>query len=282
MQTEKSLCFNSSSFPVVEIPSSSEVQQKKKYFIPNTSGYDYDEQYPFLSNDLSQQTKQAFHNIVKAFQEKIPNFVLSWIEHMVITVQREEDFSSCLSVLMKEFNYQLPACRMVVAASPFEEEEKRDHQVKPLVQLQATCSVPHLFDVGSSFSQSEEKKKEEELEFKTITRYHVGQRYSESAAYANVLYVSGQVPEDDGKKDIKGQTKEVLDALDQRLKEAGTDKTKLLMVQIFLASMEDFNGMNEVWDQWVPKENAPPRATVEAKLARPYWRIELVATAALL
>ncbi|KAG2388234.1 hypothetical protein C9374_000398 [Naegleria lovaniensis] len=174
---------------------------------------------------------------------------------------------------MKEFNYHLPSCKLQTSFGG-------GLQDQVLVQLQAVCSVPSS---SSSLSESEKNELISNTESDTtrITRFHVGNRYSESAVYGNVLYISGQVPDDDGKKDIEGQTEEVLAALDQRLKEAGTDKTKLLMVQIFLASMSDFDGMNKVWDQWVPKGHAPPRATVEAKLARSYWRIEIVATAAL-
>ena len=82
-------------------------------------------------------------------------------------------------------------------------------------------------------------------------------------------------------KDIRGQTAEVLAAIDKLLQEAGTDKSRILMAQIFLADLADFEGMNAVWDAWVAPGNTPPRATVQAKLARPAWRIEVVVTAAL-
>lgn len=72
----------------------------------------------------------------------------------------------------------------------------------------------------------------------------------------------------------------MLAAIDALLGRAGSDKTKLLRVQIFLADLKDFDGMNRVWDGWVAGGNAPPRATVQAVLARPEWRIEIVATAA--
>jgi enamine deaminase RidA (YjgF/YER057c/UK114 family) len=59
-----------------------------------------------------------------------------------------------------------------------------------------------------------------------------------------------------------------------------TDKTNILRAEIFLADMADFAGMNEAWDQWVPQGATPARATVQAKLARPNWKIEIVVTAA--
>jgi enamine deaminase RidA (YjgF/YER057c/UK114 family) len=113
-----------------------------------------------------------------------------------------------------------------------------------------------------------------------VQRFHVGARLSEMAVHNGTVYLAGQVP-DDGTKDIRGQTAEVLGMIDKLLAEAGSDKSRILMAQIFLADLADFAGMNEVWDAWVAQGNTPPRATVQAKLARPEWRIEIVVTAAL-
>ncbi len=113
----------------------------------------------------------------------------------------------------------------------------------------------------------------------TLQRFDVGPRYSEMALHNGTLYLSGQVP-DDATQDIQGQTQQVLDMIDRLLVRAGTDRRHLLMVQIYLADLADYDGMNAVWDLWVPDGQAPPRATVQARLARPEWRIEVVATAA--
>lgn len=112
-----------------------------------------------------------------------------------------------------------------------------------------------------------------------LQRYHVGPRLSEMAVYNGVAYLAGQVPDDAG-KDIGGQTAEVLGMVDKLLAEAGSDKSHILMAQIFLADLSDFAGMNAVWDAWVAPGHTPPRATVQAQLARPGWRIEVVITAA--
>lgn len=74
--------------------------------------------------------------------------------------------------------------------------------------------------------------------------------------------------------DIRSQTANVLAQIDQRLAEAGSDKTRSLRVQIYLSSIADIAAMNAVWDAWVPAGHAPPRATVEARLAHPDWKIE--------
>ncbi|WP_310389060.1 RidA family protein [Roseateles sp.] len=102
---------------------------------------------------------------------------------------------------------------------------------------------------------------------------------SEMAVYNGVVYLAGQVPED-ASQDITGQTAQVLAAIDALLARAGSDKTKILRAQIFIADVAEFAGMNAAWDAWVVAGHTPPRATVEAKLARPEWKVEIVVTAA--
>lgn len=113
-----------------------------------------------------------------------------------------------------------------------------------------------------------------------IQRFDVGSRLSEMAIHNGVAYLAGQVPED-RTEDIRGQTRQVLDAVDVLLARAGSDKSRILMAQIFLSNLNDYAAMNEVWDAWVSAGNTPPRATVHASLADPEWRIEIVVTAAL-
>jgi enamine deaminase RidA (YjgF/YER057c/UK114 family) len=112
-----------------------------------------------------------------------------------------------------------------------------------------------------------------------VERLHVAARYSEAAIFNGVVYLAGMVPEC-AEIDIRSQTADVLHQIEQRLLEAGSDKTRLLRVQIYLADIADIAAMNEVWDAWVVAGSAPPRATVQAALADPSWRIEVVATAA--
>jgi enamine deaminase RidA (YjgF/YER057c/UK114 family) len=114
----------------------------------------------------------------------------------------------------------------------------------------------------------------------TIQRFHVGKRLSEMAVHNGTIYLAGQVA-DDASQDIRGQTAQVLAAVDKLLGEAGSNKTRILRAEIILANLDaDFAAMNEVWEQWVPAGNAPPRATVQARLAKPEWKIEIVVTAA--
>ncbi|MDG6761892.1 RidA family protein, partial [Glaesserella parasuis] len=114
-----------------------------------------------------------------------------------------------------------------------------------------------------------------------IQRFQVGKRLSEMAIYNGVAYLAGQVPEDDS-QDMYGQTKQVLAEIDKWLAQAGTNKSRILMAQVFVSNMIEFDEMNRAWDEWVAEGNAPPRAAVEAKLANPNWKVEIVREALLM
>jgi len=113
-----------------------------------------------------------------------------------------------------------------------------------------------------------------------LTRFHVGPRLSEMAVHNGTVYLAGQVP-DDTTQDIRGQAAQVLAMVDKLLAEAGTDKSRILMTQIFLTDISEIAAMNEVWDAWIPAGHTPPRATVQVRLANPAYKIEIVVTAAL-
>ncbi|MEH6833162.1 MULTISPECIES: RidA family protein [Falsihalocynthiibacter] len=112
----------------------------------------------------------------------------------------------------------------------------------------------------------------------TITRHHGGPRMSQIVTHNGTVYLAGQVgkPTDD----VAQQTKSCLEQIDTLLAEAGSDKTRMLQVVIWLADMSDFAAMNAVWDTWVPEGHTPARATGEAKLATPDHLVEFIVTAA--
>jgi enamine deaminase RidA (YjgF/YER057c/UK114 family) len=112
-----------------------------------------------------------------------------------------------------------------------------------------------------------------------IQRLHVGKMLSEVAIHNGTIYLAGQIAEDTT-RDIAGQTREVLGHIDRLLDEAGSDKTRILMCQIFITDLQNFNAMNAVWNEWVADGHSPPRATVQASLAKPELLIEMVVTAA--
>jgi enamine deaminase RidA (YjgF/YER057c/UK114 family) len=113
----------------------------------------------------------------------------------------------------------------------------------------------------------------------SIRRIQPGPRMSAGVVHGNTVYLAGQVgnPGDD----VAKQTQTVLDTIDALLAEAGTDKSRILSAQIWLADMANFATMNTVWDAWVDKANPPARATGESKLATPAHLVEIIVVAAL-
>ena len=101
------------------------------------------------------------------------------------------------------------------------------------------------------------------------------------AVFNGVAYLAGQVA-NDLRQDITGQMREVLNIIDALLVQANSDKSRILMAQVYLADLADYAGMNTVWDAWLAdiKGSAPPRATVQAKLANANYKVEVVITAA--
>jgi enamine deaminase RidA (YjgF/YER057c/UK114 family) len=114
-----------------------------------------------------------------------------------------------------------------------------------------------------------------------IERIGAGARMSRAVINGGTVYVSGQVAEKAAGRSIKEQTSEVLAAIDALLAEVGSDKTKLLSANVWLADIRNFAEMNEIWDGWVPRGAGPARATVEAKLAGPQYGVEIAVIAAL-
>ena len=113
----------------------------------------------------------------------------------------------------------------------------------------------------------------------SIQRFHVGPRLSDMAVHNGTIYLAGQVA-DDTSQDMAGQTKQILATIDKLLAEAGSDKTRILSTTIYVTDMAEFPAMNEAWDAWVVPGATPPRATVEAKLAKPAYKVEIQVIAA--
>ncbi len=108
----------------------------------------------------------------------------------------------------------------------------------------------------------------------SITRKHTNQRMSQLVIHGDTIYLAGQVA-DDRDANITVQTQQVLAKVDVLLAEAGSDKSKILSAQVWISNIGHFAQMNEVWDAWVPKGNAPARACIEARLASPDLLVEV-------
>jgi enamine deaminase RidA (YjgF/YER057c/UK114 family) len=113
----------------------------------------------------------------------------------------------------------------------------------------------------------------------SIDRFDVGPRMSQAVVHGDTVYIAGQVA-DDTSSDAAGQVRQILAKIDALLAEAGTDKTKLLSATVWLADIEAYSQINDVWDAWVVAGKPPVRACVESKLAGPEYKVEIAAIAA--
>lgn len=111
-----------------------------------------------------------------------------------------------------------------------------------------------------------------------IQRHGTTRRYSDSVVHNGTVYLV-EVPSN-LEADISAQTQNLLASVEALLVQAGSDKSRLLMVTIYLADMADYDAMNQVWDAWLPEGCAPARACLQARLANPGFRVEMVLTAA--
>lgn len=112
-----------------------------------------------------------------------------------------------------------------------------------------------------------------------IVRRETNERLSRVVIHGDTVYLAGVTSTAEG--GIEAQTRDVLAKIDGYLKQADTDKLRLLSVQIWLKDIErDFAGMNAVWAEWAPPKAMPTRATCEAKLASPDMLVEIIVTAA--
>jgi enamine deaminase RidA (YjgF/YER057c/UK114 family) len=114
----------------------------------------------------------------------------------------------------------------------------------------------------------------------SIERIGVGARMSQAVVHGDTIYLAGQVAGKAAGASVGEQTREILASIDRLLAEAGSDKTHILSATIYLTDIASFAEMNAVWDDWVAPGHTPARATVEARLAAPAYRVEIVCVAA--
>ena len=113
-----------------------------------------------------------------------------------------------------------------------------------------------------------------------IQRLAEEQRLSGAVVHGGLVWLAGQVA-DDASLDAEGQTADILRQVDALLREAGTDKSRLLSVTVVLADIRDAPAMNRAWDRWLDPAAKPARMTVQALLMDPSWRVEITGVAAL-
>ncbi|MEJ6478590.1 MAG: RidA family protein [Octadecabacter sp.] len=110
-----------------------------------------------------------------------------------------------------------------------------------------------------------------------IERIETGARSSKIVKHNGIAYLTGQVAEGDT---IQVQVRACLAKIDDLLIKAGSSREQMLRVTVWLADMDDFAGLNEVWNAWVPEGHAPARACVNAELARAELKVEFMVDAA--
>ena len=115
----------------------------------------------------------------------------------------------------------------------------------------------------------------------TLKRIGAGKRMSEAVIHGGKVYLSGFVAEKTVGKPVKAQTADILAQIDATLKQAGTNKSKVLKANIWLTDIKTWAEMNEAWDAWVVPGQTPARATVESKLAAPGLDVEIMVEAAI-
>ncbi len=115
----------------------------------------------------------------------------------------------------------------------------------------------------------------------SIRRIGAGARMSKAVVHGSTVYLAGQVADKSKGASVAEQTQEIVGIIDDLLKEAGSDKTKILSAAIYLSDISTFAQMNSVWDTWVVADHTPARATVEAKLAAPEYTVEIAVIAAI-
>jgi enamine deaminase RidA (YjgF/YER057c/UK114 family) len=113
-----------------------------------------------------------------------------------------------------------------------------------------------------------------------IERHETGPRMSKAVIHGDTVYLAGIVADGPKGKSVAEQTGSILSQIDDLLALAGTNKTKLLSANIWITVMANFPEMNTVGDAWVSPGTAPVRATVEAKLASPDYKVEIMVVAA--
>ncbi len=112
----------------------------------------------------------------------------------------------------------------------------------------------------------------------TIKRIETGARMSGAVVHGNTVYLSGQVGEGET---VTEQCKSALAEVDRLLAAVGSDKSKILQTLIYISDMSYFAEMNAAWETWIDPAHTPARATSEAKLAAPKYKVEFTVTAAI-
>lgn len=111
-----------------------------------------------------------------------------------------------------------------------------------------------------------------------IKRIEVSARMSQAVVANGFVFLAGQVAPDPS-TGVEDQTRQVLGEIDRLLAIAGSNKSRIVTATIYLADVSTFAEMNRAWEAWVAADGKPARATVEAKMVAPEYKVEIQVTA---
>ena len=112
-----------------------------------------------------------------------------------------------------------------------------------------------------------------------IARHHSDSRLSRVVTHNGIVYLAG-LTADDRSATMKAQTEEILKKIDELLKVAGTNKSRLLSAMVYVSDMRLKPQMDEAWIAWLDSSNAPVRACVETRLGTADTLVEIMVVAA--
>jgi len=114
----------------------------------------------------------------------------------------------------------------------------------------------------------------------SIQRLGQGEFLSQLVSYGGIAHLCGLTAQD-RQADVRGQTEQILRTMEALLHQAGSDKSRLLMVNVYLADIRTKDQLNAVWKSWVDPQAKPARAVVQTQLGAPDVLVEISAVAAL-
>ncbi|WP_208247858.1 RidA family protein (plasmid) [Rhizobium sp. T1470] len=103
----------------------------------------------------------------------------------------------------------------------------------------------------------------------------MGQAKVDETLLADAVYLPGQIANLTRGASVAAQTNEILQGINDMLLHEGTDKSEIILANIWLSDLASFEEMNRAWDVWVPDGGTPRRATFEDKNLPPMCAIRI-------
>lgn len=161
----------------------------------------------------------------------------------------------------------------------------RESFVACRTQRDATLSLPKLMipalQVNLRAGRAPAAKRRAMMSITTmsIERIDTSLRYAQAVVHGGTVYLAGQIA-DSRDAGIEQQATEIFARIDAILHKAGTTRSRLLTLQVWLADFADYAAFNAVYDAWIDPAAKPARACVRSELLDPRLKVEISAVAA--